>query len=230
MAAADAALYAAKRAGRDAVRLSEELDPHDAALAVHSEAVALAEAVAATVNAHPAMGSDHSGTVAELAALVAAELELPPAVAFRVRLAAWLHDLGKVAMPDSILAKPGPLDEAEWEIMRGHPSLGERLVRRFPALAAAAPGVRHHHERFDGSGYPDRIAGEAIPVEARIVAAADAFAAMTSDRCYRPGLGREAALAELRAAAGGQLDPAVVRALLAVLTRTSRETPLPEAA
>ena len=90
----------------------------------------------------------------------------------RCRLGGWLHDIGKVAIPDSILAKPGSLDDAEWRIMRAHPEIGEQLIRRISAVSMAAAAVRHHHERVDGGGYPDGLVGEEIPIEARVVAVA----------------------------------------------------------
>ena len=102
----------------------------------------------------------------------------------RCRLGGWLHDVGKVAIPDSIMSKPGPLDDAEWEVMRTHPVIGEEIVCGVEAVSECAAAVRHHHERYDGTGYPDRLAGTTIPIEARVVAAADAFCAMTSDRPY----------------------------------------------
>ena len=129
----------------------------------------------------------HAELVAALATQTAERLGLPGEVVLRCRLGGWLHDIGKAAVPQQILDKPGPLDETEWAVMRTHPALGEAIVRDVAALRDAAAAVRHHHERFDGAGYPDGLAGEAIPVEARIVAAADAYAAMTGDRSYRAG-------------------------------------------
>jgi two-component system, cell cycle response regulator len=128
-----------------------------------------------------------------------------------------LHDVGKVAIPEHVLVKPGRLDPAEWAIMRTHPVVGEEVVRRVPALREAAPSVRHHHERYDGSGYPDGLAGATIPIEARVVAAADAYAAITAERPYSAARTPQEAVAELRRSAGGHLDPVVVEALIAVL-------------
>jgi HD-GYP domain-containing protein (c-di-GMP phosphodiesterase class II) len=142
----------------------------------------------------------------------------------RSRLGGWLHDVGKAAVPAHVLDKPGPLDEGEWRVMRTHPAVGEAIVRRVPALRDAAAAVRHHHERYDGRGYPDGLAGAAIPIEARIVAAADAYAAMTAERAYSAARTPEEAAAELRRSAGSHLDPAVVAALLAVLDVRARTT------
>jgi two-component system, cell cycle response regulator len=126
--------------------------------------------------------------------------------------AAELHDLGKMAIPDEILQKPGPLDQEEWAFVRRHPLVGERILSVAPALLPVARIVRGTHEHWDGSGYPDGVAGEQIPLGARIIAVCEAFAAMTSPRPYRPARSVDAALEELRACAGSQFDPAVVAA------------------
>ena len=129
---------------------------------------------------------------------------------------ALLHDIGKIGVPDAILRKPGPLLSHEWEQMRRHPETGSSMVGKIAFLEAALPVVRHHHERFDGSGYPQRLAGEAIPLAARIFAIADTFDAMTSDRPYRAALQIEEARTEIARCAGTQLDPRVVEAFLAL--------------
>jgi HD-GYP domain-containing protein (c-di-GMP phosphodiesterase class II) len=136
--------------------------------------------------------------------------------------AASLHDIGKAAIPDAILTKPGPLDEEEWAFIRQHTLIGERILSAAPALSGAAKLVRWSHERFDGSGYPDGLAGEEIPLPARIIAVCDAFDAMTSSRSYRETpMSVEGALAELQRGAGSQFDPAVVDAF----ERCVREIP-----
>jgi len=122
-----------------------------------------------------------------------------------------------MAVPDAILDKPGPLDEEEWAFMRRHTVIGEAILSAAPALVPVAKIVRSSHERFDGAGYPDGIAGTEIPLGARIVAVCDAFDAMTSDRSYRRAMSVDAALAELRSAAGSQFDPGVVEAFCAAL-------------
>ena len=165
---------------------------------------------------HPDL-SEHVGGVASLAEQTAAELGLDGEQRTAVRQAAALHDIGKAAVPDAILSKPGPLEDEEWAFMRRHTIIGERIMQAAPALSAAAPLVRSSHESFDGSGYPDALAGEDIPLGARIIAVCDAFDAMVSDRPYRAALSREDALAELRRCAGTQFDPAVVTAFVAVL-------------
>ena len=161
------------------------------------------------------------GEAATLATRVAEHLGASAATVLRSRLAALLRDIGKVAIPDAVLAKPGPLDEAESALVRRHPIVGEELVRRIDQLADVAFVIRHHHERWDGHGYPDGLAATAIPLEARIVGAVDAWLAMRSDRAYRAKRSTASALAELRRCAGTQFDPAVVDALCAVLAPAS---------
>jgi diguanylate cyclase (GGDEF)-like protein len=129
--------------------------------------------------------------------------------------AAELHDVGKVAIPDSILAKPGPLDEVEWEFMRRHTVIGERILAAAPSMSTVAEIVRATHERVDGNGYPDGVAGDAIPLPARIIAVCDAYDAMVSSRPYRPAISHAHALAELQRCAGSQFDAAVVQAFVA---------------
>ncbi len=120
-------------------------------------------------------------------ARTAEHLRLPAAAVLRARLGGWLHDVGKIAIPDGILGKPGALDEAEWEVMRAHPVVGAEVVRRVPGLELASAAVEQHHERWDGTGYPGGRSGDEIALEARIVACADAYSAITSDRVYRAG-------------------------------------------
>jgi diguanylate cyclase (GGDEF)-like protein len=158
---------------------------------------------------------DHVGDVAELAERVGVRLGLKAEELDDVRRAAELHDVGKSAVPDAILGKPGPLDEGEWEFVRQHTLVGERILRAAPALHTVAKLVRSSHERFDGSGYPDGLAGQTIPLGARIVSACDAWDAMITTRPYRKALTRQDALAELRRCSGTQFDPVVVRALCA---------------
>lgn len=136
---------------------------------------------------------------------------------------AELHDVGKFAIPDAILGKPGALTDDEWELVRRHPVVGQRILAAAPALVHLAEIVRATHERFDGRGYPDGLVGAEIPLVARVVAVCDAFDAMTANRPYRPALSAEDALAELRRCAGTQFDPAVVAAFLAEVGATRAE-------
>jgi len=147
-------------------------------------------------------------------------MQLAPHAVERVRHAADLHDIGKVAIPDAIVNKPGSLDAQEWEFMRRHTLIGERIVRADPALAPLASVVRSTHEHYDGAGYPDALAGDEIPIGARIISACDAFNAMTSDRPYRLARSPQDALAELQRCSGTQFDPDVVAALTALLDRS----------
>jgi diguanylate cyclase (GGDEF)-like protein/PAS domain S-box-containing protein len=222
--AADRALYSAKRRGRDQTRLFSELTVEDL-VAEEPEAIRLAQALALSAGAREGIAETHCAQVADLAASIASAVGLPEAVVMRCRLAGWLHDLGKIAIPDAILTKPGPLDDAEWAVMRTHAEIGESILRRIAGLSDAAPAVRHHHERFDGSGYPDGLAGDDIPIEASIVACADTYSAITVDRVYRPARSQQEAIAELRACAGTQLDPTVVDAAISVLVAAPQLRP-----
>ncbi|HYH89930.1 MAG TPA: diguanylate cyclase [Solirubrobacteraceae bacterium] len=160
---------------------------------------------------HPSLG-DHVHGVAELALAIGERLGQSPEELADLRQAAELHDMGKVAIPDAILDKPGPLDDAEWEFMRRHTIIGERILQAAPALKRVATIVRSTHERMDGTGYPDQLAGEAIPLAARIVLVCDAYEAMTADRSYRKAMSDEVAIEELQRCSGAQFDPRVVTA------------------
>jgi two-component system, cell cycle response regulator len=151
--------------------------------------------------------------VARLVDAVTDRLGLPAEERVQARQAAELHDVGKLGIPEGILHKPGPLDPEERAFVRRHPLIGERIIGAAPALAAAAKLVRSTHERVDGSGYPDGLAGDQIPLEARVIAVCDAFTAMTSPRPYAPQLNVSQALTELRQGAGSQFDPTVVDTL-----------------
>jgi HD-GYP domain-containing protein (c-di-GMP phosphodiesterase class II) len=166
-------------------------------------------------------GGDHTRGVVALALEVADELRLDPRQRHNVELAALLHDIGKIVIPASIINKPGPLDDDEWELMRTHTIEGQRMLDRVGgALREVGLIVRASHERWDGDGYPDGLAGERIPREAAIVAACDAFNAMTTTRSYRPARSTREAIDELRVNAGAQFAPDVVEALVAVVGRS----------
>ncbi|MBV9802051.1 MAG: diguanylate cyclase [Solirubrobacterales bacterium] len=165
----------------------------------------------------------HAGDVARLAARVARRLQVNGEALDEVFRAAQLHDIGKVGIPDAILNKCGGLSDSEWEFVRNHTLLGERILHGAPALRPIARLVRASHERWDGSGYPDRLRGEEIPLGARIVSVCDAYEAMISDRAYRAAVPHEVACQELRRCAGAQFDPAVVDAFLAVVEDDSEE-------
>lgn len=202
---ADQRMYTLKHGGR----VPTERQTTDALLALLAER-------------HPQLG-DHANGVAELAAATGRKLGLRADMLEELALAARLHDIGKAAVPDDLLAKPGPLDPDEWEIMRRHPEAGERILRAAPALEGVARIVRSSHERVDGAGYPDRLAEKDIPLGARVIAVCDSFDAIISNRPYATARTPEQAAAELRRCAGTQFDPAVVDAFLAVLA--ARRTP-----
>ena len=160
---------------------------------------------------------EHLEGVTALAVAVGVKLGVEPDVLHQLRWAARLHDVGKMAVPESILLKPGRLDEREWEFVRRHTVVGQRILEAAPSLGGTGAVVRSSHERWDGTGYPDGLAGEDIPLAARVVAVCDAFDAMVSDRPYRPALSVSEALQELARGAGTQFDTAVVTAFLGVL-------------
>jgi len=161
----------------------------------------------------------HSRDVVELVLAVADRLELEPAARRQAEFAALLHDVGKVKIPSEIINKPGPLDEDERALINTHTLLGEEMLGQVGGLLGnVGHVVRSSHERWDGAGYPDGLAGEDIPIAARIVSACDAWSAMTTDRAYRSRLSDQEATLELRMCSGTQFDPRVVDALLDVLT------------
>jgi len=175
------------------------------------------QALIAAVHAREPYTAEHSTAVVDLVAQVAEHLALTADQAQEVRQVALLHDVGKIGVPDSVLLKQGPLDEHEWTLMREHPAIGERIVRAIPGLAHLAPAIRAEHERWDGGGYPDGLAGEDIPTASRICLVCDAWHAMRSDRPYRKAMAHRDALNELRAHRGTQFWPAAVDALVATV-------------
>jgi putative nucleotidyltransferase with HDIG domain len=173
--------------------------------------------LANALEAKDAYTRGHSERVAELGRRIAVVLGLDGDDVAAVGEAGLLHDIGKIGVPETTLRKPGPLTSEEWQAMRRHPIVGAQIVAPFEVFARSAPLIRHHHERWDGSGYPDGLTGHAIPLGARIVAVADVFDALTSTRPYRVALGRDAALVHLGGEAGRTLDERVVRACVRVL-------------
>jgi HD-GYP domain-containing protein (c-di-GMP phosphodiesterase class II) len=172
------------------------------------------EALANALEASDANVSSHARWITDLALRVGEELGLEPRALKRLELGALFHDIGKIGIPQAILAKPAPLTPEERAVVETHPVLGERILAPVEQLSEVGRIVRSCHERFDGTGYPDGLAGDEIPLEARIIFACDAFHAMTSDRPYRQALRDDVARTRLTEAAGKQFDPSVVDALL----------------
>ena len=182
------------------------------------------EAMAAAVDMRDDYTGEHSHAVVKLARRVGERMGLRGDALVELEFAARLHDVGKIGVPDAMLLKNGPLERAEWEVMRRHPEWGAQMLARIPGLKRVSQIVRHAHERWDGDGYPDRLQSEEIPLESRIIFACDAFQAMTSNRPYREAMRPWIAVSELREGAGGQFDPEVVDVLVGAL-REQRAAP-----
>jgi HD-GYP domain-containing protein (c-di-GMP phosphodiesterase class II) len=165
---------------------------------------------------------DHVGEVVHRAVSIGEAFGLPQEQLEELRLAARLHDVGKLAVPDDVLQKPGPLYPEEWAFIREHTVIGERILAASPGWLGVAAIVRATHERWDGTGYPDGLAGDAIPLASRIIAVCDAFSAMTSPRPYRLPIARDQALEELHAHAATQFDPDVVAAFAVIVERAEK--------
>ena len=244
---ADRALYGAKELGRDRVVQAHELNSltwpgscestghvnllRDKVAGLDSQVRefflrAVEEMLTLLRDRDPYM-ADQATRVRHCAGLIGEEMGLPARVLQRLEMAAMLHDIGMISMPDSILLSTGPLNEQQLQVMRRHPLLSVRIMEGVQFLDQEIPPVRHHHERFDGSGYPEGLKGDEIPLTARIIAVADAFVAMTSPRCYRAAKMPRQAVDEIRAASGSQFDPAVVEALLSLTSKTPQEFNLP---
>ncbi len=218
--AADKAMYEAKRAGRNQVHsasglvvepcldVKPEVFSQDADFSLSGTV----EALAFLVDSRDHYTGEHTEEVRSLASQLGESMALSKDEVRMLSIAARLHDVGKIAIPDAILNKPGKLTSDEWMIMQRHAALGADIVNHFPALCTIAPVIRAHHERWDGAGYPDQLVAEQIPLGSRIIAVADSYGAMTTNRPYRQASSPEWALAELRRCAGSQFDPAVVEA------------------
>jgi putative nucleotidyltransferase with HDIG domain len=198
--------------------LREPSEPHA------SPSAEATQALLAMLGERDAATCCHSKATGEWARRLAVAMGLSVETTTFVERCAVLHDIGKVSTPESILLKDGPLDEEEWTVMRDHSAAGERILEQIPSLRACAVIVRAHHERYDGDGYPDRLAADEIPFEARVVAVADAFHAMISDRPYRRAIAPRQALEILRDGRGTQWDPRAVDALLGLFYRTDKKT------
>ncbi|OPX24353.1 MAG: hypothetical protein B1H04_02280 [Planctomycetales bacterium 4484_123] len=235
---ADQALYAAKRAGRNRICRAgdpecqpDQKTPEASQERVDSLCQELArldakfkrlfvDAIGGLISALEARDihtANHSAKVRRYASMIARQMQLPERALEHIARAAMLHDIGKIGLPDSVLLKEGGLTDAEWALVRQHPVMSVRIMEGMAFLDQEIPAVRYHHERYDGSGYPEGLSGSSIPLAARILSVADAFDAMTSSRVYRGGKSVAEALEELRRGRGTQFDPAVVDAFLAAI-------------
>ncbi|GAC1566770.1 MAG: hypothetical protein NVS3B14_10680 [Ktedonobacteraceae bacterium] len=222
----DQAMYAAKRLGRNQVRAAS--DPAALAFSINNHAqgsreemalLGTVEALTALVEAHDQYTGQHTRRVAKLATQVALAFGLDTTEARMIGLAGRLHDVGKIGIPDSVLQKPERLNEEEHAYILEHPIVSADVISQVPSLRALVPMIRAHHEHWDGSGYPDGLAGEAIPLGARIVAVVDAYDAIITERHYQPAHDTVWAFNELRRCAGTQFDPEIVRTLEETLTQ-----------
>jgi response regulator RpfG family c-di-GMP phosphodiesterase len=178
------------------------------------------QALAAAIDAKQSYTAEHSRRVTAIALAIGRDMGLPAHDLSLLEMAAEVHDVGKIGVPDEILNKPGPLDSEEWKVMQDHSAQGEAIVAKVPELTEVARVVRHHHERVDGSGYPDRLAGEDIPILSRIISVADAYECMTGDRVYRAACSAEEATRRLQDSAGVQFDEIVVQKFLSLQQST----------
>ena len=186
------------------------------------------ETLNAAVEARDPYTAGHAQRVRRVALAVGRSLRLDPARLDALGTAALFHDIGKIGMPDSILTKSEPLTPAESALMREHVTRGADIVGKFPPFQTAIPAIRHHHERWDGLGYPDGLAGEGIPLEAAIIGLADAWDAMTTDRPYASALSLNEAMMQIRAGRGKQFNPSVVDAFWEVAKRRPAEVLPPD--
>lgn len=222
--AADTALYYAKRQGKncsyvycDDHRKVYRTTPERLKAMLDNEDVEVIEALSAAVDAKDNYTNGHSNTVSRLCLSLAEKMGVPECERESLRVAALLHDIGKIGTPDAILKKPGKLEDQEREIVEHHPGVGSHILQKVQQLTAIVPSVKHHHERYDGKGYPNGLVGKNIPLFARMIALADAFDAMTSNRPYRPALSTKEAIEEIRRCSGTQFDPELVEAFIHIL-------------
>jgi HD-GYP domain-containing protein (c-di-GMP phosphodiesterase class II) len=231
--AADSALYFAKHEGRnrvcgpDAAQAALTGSTDGLATILRGGNQAVIEELAAAVDARVAQTAGQAALVAAISIALGEALALPPEALDTLRSAALVHDIGEVAIAPDVLGRSGPLGPQELALIRAHPRRSYDLLAAVPAFQAALPLILHHHERWDGGGYPDGLVGEAIPIGARIIAVADAWVALTTDRPYRAALTPAEALAEIAQGAGKQFDPAVAAALPQAIDRGVRVGRLP---
>ncbi|MDO8671760.1 MAG: diguanylate cyclase [Dehalococcoidia bacterium] len=222
---ADAAMYVSKRAGGNTATKAH--DTNSGFMAAQNNTFGVLEALVNAVDGKDHYTRAHSEHVAKFALRLSDSLGMQADTKRMIRVAALLHDVGKIGIPDHILRKPGPLDADEREIVRQHPLLSEMIMRETPQLTDMLDGVRHHHERWDGQGYPRGLKGDDVPIIARLLAIADAYSAMVTDRPYRKALPLQEAIQELRRGAGSQFDPSMIEPFIeVVLTASICDTPV----
>jgi diguanylate cyclase (GGDEF)-like protein len=220
LALADVNLYESKAQGEGSIVGGDEREAESPVAGSFSTLDALVTAV----DKRDRYTRKHSEDVTEYSLMIAGELGWSEETIRTLRIAGLLHDVGKIMIPDSILRKPDKLTDEEFEVMKQHPVFGFLMVSAIPSLAETLPAIRHHHERWDGRGYPDGLKQEEIPVIGRLMAVADAFSAMTTDRPYRKGMSVSEAVRRLREGTGTQFDPEMVQAFLLALSRHSGES------
>ena len=232
IAAADVTLYRAKRdGGNRSYYASGSLTPLqltesilDTENTIDSKILSLVHALSETVDAKSYYTHNHSKMVTDYSLALGKTLKLAVNEMTRLEVCALLHDIGKISISDTILNKPGKLTSEEWETVKTHPQMGASIASRTPQLSLCADGILHHHEWYDGSGYPDGLKGDKIPLEARILAISDAFAAMTSERPYSETFTHEQAMVELKRHAGKQFDPDLVEHFVSIYERSINGT------
>jgi diguanylate cyclase (GGDEF)-like protein len=222
LAAVSRVLEEAKASGGDTIRVAGDASPDEG----QTSGFDVLHGLVLAVDTKDRYTKRHSEDVARYGVYLARRLDLDPDLIRTIQVAGLLHDVGKIGIPDGILRKPGKLTEAEFAIVRQHVALGDMIVRDVPDIDLVRAGIRHHHERWDGDGYLDRLAGEEIPLIARILAVGDAFSAMTTTRPYRKALDLREALTRLEDAAGTQLDEELVKAFVEGI-ETDADAPLP---
>jgi diguanylate cyclase (GGDEF)-like protein len=222
LAAASRVLEEAKASGGDTIRVAGDGSADEE----QTSGFDVLHGLVLAVDTKDRYTKRHSEDVARYGVYLARRLDLDPDLVRTIQVAGLLHDVGKIGIPDGILRKPGKLTDAEYDIVKQHVALGDMIVRDVPDIDLVRAGIRHHHERWDGDGYLDRLAGEEIPLIARILAVGDAFSAMTTTRPYRKALDLREALTRLEDAAGTQLDELLVKAFVEGI-ETDADAPLP---
>ena len=217
---ADSALYYAKRTGGNRVYLSSKIPSEpvdDGGIYGKRNGLGAIYALVSAVETRDPYIYGHSRKVSTYAGALAEAIGLSPDEVSNVSTAALLHDIGKIGIPDKVLNKKKKLNGENWEVIKNHPRLGANIIGNIPNLVPCVRSILHHHERWDGGGYPEGLKGEEIPIGARILAIADSFEAMTAARAYRPPLSREEVVKELRQGAGIQFDPYLVEVFIGLI-------------